>query len=232
MRTPSQPKRAELILVRHSLAIHKITLMRDRSAAMTLDIARYRRLMHEVGLILCAEVTRDLDLRNFPVDVGGDRPFEGQVLSQLDSVVIPLLRAGLGFEHAFFELMPMARTGHIGLFHDQDEQGQRIGGALVHYLTSFPTTPATDFFLLDPILVTGQTMTKAVRLLRDAGVPNERIRAVTMLASRTGADDFCGNPEHAGIRLYSVMLDEQNELGQLVPGVGDPGDRMYATGDF
>ncbi len=199
---------------------------------MMLDIARYRRLMHEVGLILCAEVTRDLELRSFPVDVGNDQPFEGRVLSQLDSVVIPLLRAGLGFEHAFFELLPMARTGHIGLFHDQDEEGRRLAGALVHYLTSFPTSPATDFFLLDPILVTGETMTKAVGLLREAGVPNDRIRAVTMLASHKGADDFCRNPDHAGIRLYTVMLDQQNELGQLVPGVGDPGDRMYATGDF
>ncbi len=199
---------------------------------MMLDIARYRRLMHEVGLILCAEVTRDLPLKASKVKVASGELYAGQELAQLDTVVIPILRAGLGFEHAFFELMPMARTGHIGLFHDQDDEGKRLSDGLVHYLTSFPTAPITEFFLLDPVMVTGATMTAAIAILREGGVPNERIRAVTMLASRSGAKAFCERPEHKGIRLYTVMLEDSNELGQLVPGVGDPGDRMYGTGDF
>ena len=45
-------------VVNHPLVQHKLTLMRDKQRSTK----GFRELMHEIGMLLCYEVTRDLPL--------------------------------------------------------------------------------------------------------------------------------------------------------------------------
>ena len=212
-----------LTVINHALAVHKLTLMRDQSPALRADIEKFRRLMREVGLILCSEATRDLPLQPWPIQVSGG-PFEAQVLEQVKLVIVPILRAGLVLAEAFFELVPMARSGHIGLFRDfhQDE--------LTNYLTSIPTAPVTDFFVLDPVIATSKTICKGVDILLDLDIQPERIRVVTLLAAQQGIEAFYSNHRHADVRIFTVAIDpEVDQNGYVVPGIGDAGDRLFGT---
>jgi uracil phosphoribosyltransferase len=212
-----------LTIIEHALAVHKLTLMRDRSRELGADIERFRRLMREVGLILCSEATRDLSLEPYQIEVS-DGKYEGLLLEQTKLVVIPILRAGLVLAEAFFELVPMARSGHIGLFRGfhPDE--------ITNYLTSIPSAPVTDFFVLDPVIATSKTICTAVDILLGLDVEPKRIRILSVIAARQGIEAFYSNPEHARIRLFTVAVDpELDEHGFVVPGIGDAGDRLFGT---
>jgi uracil phosphoribosyltransferase len=212
-----------LTVITHALAVHKLSLMRDRSRELGADIEKFRRLMREMGLILCSEATRDLPLQPWPVQVPGGE-FEAQILEQAKLVVIPILRAGLVLAEAFFELIPMARSGHIGLFRDfgRDE--------ITNYLTSIPSAPVTDFFVLDPVIATSKTICKAVDILLDLEVAPERIRVVSLVAARQGVETFYSNSNHVAIRLFTVAIDPDIDAhGLVLPGIGDAGDRLFGT---
>ncbi|MEX0627274.1 MAG: uracil phosphoribosyltransferase, partial [Cucumibacter sp.] len=45
-------------VVDHPLVQHKLTIMRDKDTST----ASFRRLLREIALLLCYEVTRDLEL--------------------------------------------------------------------------------------------------------------------------------------------------------------------------
>jgi len=212
-------QKQNFVLVTHALARHKLTLMRDK----TLKLERFRRLMHEIGLIMCAEATRDLDLQPWPVET----PFgmaEGETLRQSKLVVVPILRAGLVMADAFSQLLPMARTGHIGLFRENSEN------APTNYLTSIPSAPVTDFFIVDPLIATSKTIQKAVQILLDLGIVPGRIRVVSLIVAREGLESFYSHPSRVGIRLFALEVDpDLNAHGYIIPGLGDAGDRLFGT---
>jgi uracil phosphoribosyltransferase len=83
----------KVTVVDHPLVQHKLTLMRDKSRSTK----GFRQLLHEIGMLLCYEVTRDLPLEMVSeietplrADDGGPQ-IGGKKL-----VFAPILRAGLG----------------------------------------------------------------------------------------------------------------------------------------
>lgn len=213
------PTESGLICIDHALARHKLAMMRDKACGL----AMFGQLMREVGLILCAEATRDLAV--VPVTVQTPLGIAGGVrLAQADIMVVPILRAGLVFADAFRALLPNARTGHIGLFRDH------ASGEVATYLTSIRNSPSTEFFIVDPMIASANTIEKAVEMLLDIEVPAERIRVVSLLAARPGIERFYSDPRRAKIRIYTVEVDEiLDERGYLVPGLGDAGDRLFGS---
>jgi uracil phosphoribosyltransferase len=213
-------KYQSLTVIDHNLARHKLTLMRDRDC--TSD--RFRRLMRQTGLILCSEATRDLELISKPRPITTPvAQTKGYEREQETLVVIPVLRAGLILAESFSELLPRARTGHMGFFIDPQTN------TLQRYLTSIPSAPVTDFFLLDPVIAKGTTITAAVDiLLGDVGIDAEHIRIICILAAAPGIEAFYSDEKRAKIRIYAVAIDpEVNEQGYVVPGLGDAGGRLF-----
>ena len=84
-------------------------------------------------------------------------------------------------------------------------------------------------FLLDPMLATGGTLAAAMRFVFDRGA--EDVTAICLLAAPEGvqAVEKAFGPE-APITIVTAGLDERlNELGYIVPGLGDAGDRLYGV---
>lgn len=223
-------------IVEHSLAQHKLTLMRDRSRKTELDREKFRRLMREIGLIMCAEVTRKLRLKpsEFNIDAddrkdAGDRiKYEGMILNQHKIVVVPVIRGGLVLAEAFFELLPMAQGGHIGIHREFSERTVKV----INFFNAIPGAGDTDIILLDCVIVTGTTMKMAIDILLDLKVRPERIFVVSLIAHRGGLNRLFGkgNENFSKINVFTLDIDEDiDDEGNLVPGIGDVGMRLYGT---
>jgi uridine kinase len=81
--------------------------------------------------------------------------------------------------------------------------------------------------LMDPVLTTGHTATKAVETLLAKGVREERIIFLSILASPVGVARLCS--AHPRLRLVVAEIDHGVENGvELVPGLGEFGQRYYS----
>jgi uracil phosphoribosyltransferase len=200
----------------HPLVKHKLTLMRDKNTKPK----KFRQLIREISMLLCYEATIDLNTTDITVEspMGTARGVE-----LVDKVgLIPVLRAGLGMVDGIWEMMPGAEVWHIGLY--RDEQTLKP----VSYYNKLPTLPTVQVCLvLDPMLATGGSAVATVDLLKKWGA--RRIKFVGILAAPEGITRLQG--AHPDVAIHIAHIDSHlNEIGYIVPGLGDAGDRQFGTG--
>jgi uracil phosphoribosyltransferase len=120
------------------------------------------------------------------------------------------------------ELVPSARSGHIGLYRDH------VTHLPVEYLVKLPEPEGRLFILVDPMLATGNSACHAVEVLNRHGVEDARIRFVALVIAPEGMAHLARR--HPGLKVYGAALDERlNEDAYIVPGLGDAGDRLFGT---
>ena len=199
----------------HPLIRHKMALLRHTDTGPK----KFRELVRELSMLLCYEATRDLDLvpETVPTPMG---TADGQVL-RTKVGLIPVLRAGLGMVEGILEMIPSAQVWHIGLY--RDERTLRP----VEYYNKLPTEPTVQLCLvLDPMLATGGTAVATIDLLKRWG--SERIKYVGLLAAPEGIQRL--NGAHPDVDIHVGAVDERlNDIGYIVPGLGDAGDRQFGT---
>jgi uracil phosphoribosyltransferase len=119
------------------------------------------------------------------------------------------------------QLIPSARVGHIGTYRDHETLEP------ISYYFKVPAAEADrDFLVLDPMLATGGSAVDAVSKLKSAGVT--RIRMLCLVAAPEGVAAMAS--AHPDVPVYAAALDrELNELGYILPGLGDAGDRIFGT---
>jgi uracil phosphoribosyltransferase len=207
---------ANLIVVRHPLVQHKVTLLRDQRTPTKI----FKELVDEIAMLMAYEATADLPLEPVPVET----PLEqatGQRVAGKKLTLVPILRAGLGMVEGILRLVPSARVGHIGLYRDHDTLEP------VDYYFKVPGDAAErDFFVLDPMLATGGSAVSAVASLKRAGAT--RIRFLCLVAAPEGVRRLA--TAHSDVMIYCASLDrELNAAGYILPGLGDAGDRLFGT---
>ena len=217
---PSPPAPAaefpSLVLVRHPLVRHKLTLLRDRRTPTKI----FKELVDEIATLMAYEATRDLPLAPVPVET----PLEvmtGEAVSGKKLTLVPILRAGLGMVEGILRLVPSARVGHIGLYRDHSTLEP------VDYYFKVPGDASErEFFVLDPMLATGGSTASAVASLKRAGAT--RIKFLCLVAAPAGVRRLAA--AHPDVTIYAASLDrELNEQGYILPGLGDAGDRLFGT---
>ncbi|MCA1780737.1 MAG: uracil phosphoribosyltransferase [Dermatophilaceae bacterium] len=204
----------------HSLIAHKLTYLRDERT----DSPTFRRLAEELMTLLAYEATREVRIEPFTIRTPV-APTTGIKLSNPKPLVVPILRAGLGMLEGMVRLLPSAEVGFLGMHRDEETL------VATTYANRLPDD-LTDrqVFVLDPMLATGGSMVDAIRFLIDLGARD--ITCVTLLAAPEGIahmqDSFTDiDPP---ITLVTGAIDERlNELGYIVPGLGDAGDRLYGV---
>ena len=203
-------------VVEHPLVQHKLTLMRDK----TRSTKGFRQLLHEIGMLLCYEVTRDLPLELIEVETPM-APMRAPVLAGKKLVFAPILRAGMGFVDGMLELVPSARVAHIGLYREPKTL------VSVEYYFKAPEDVADRLVIvMDPMLATGNSAVAAVDRLKERGCSN--IRFLCLLATPEGIEKLRGH--HPEVHIWTAAIDEKlASHGYIVPGLGDAGDRMYGT---
>ena len=96
-------------VVDHPLIADSLTRVRDISTPNAL----FRQELERIGLLLIGEATRGLPTHAVTVQTPLTETLGRQLTNQ--PVVVPVLRAGLGFLHAAQELLPNADVGFIGV---------------------------------------------------------------------------------------------------------------------
>ncbi|MBV8487612.1 MAG: uracil phosphoribosyltransferase [Planctomycetaceae bacterium] len=205
-----------LFVSTHPVVHHMLGALRD----VRTGPPEFRHLVRRLAVLIATEATADLPTRDVTVQspLG---PAPARVLT--DKVgIVPVLRAGLGMAEGILELIPDAEVWHIGLF--RDEATLRP----MEYYNKFPARPRIKVALMvDPMLATGGSAVRTCEILKSAGVP--RLKLLSLIAAPEGiARVHQAMPD---VAIYVGTVDERlNEVGFIYPGLGDAGDRQFATG--
>ena len=205
-----------LTVVDHPLIQHKLTLMRRKETSTAI----FRQLLREISMLLAYEVTRDLKVAPRRIETPL-MEMEAPYLTGKKLALISILRAGNGLLDGVLELVPSARVGYIGLFRNEETL------QAVEYYFKVPTELDDRLVIaLDPMLATGNSVVAALNRLKEAGA--RRIRFMCLLAAPEGVENM--KNAHPDVPVYTAALDEKlNEIGYILPGLGDAGDRLYGT---
>ncbi len=205
-----------LIVVKHPLVQHKLTLMRQKDTST----AVFRQLLREISLLLAYEVTRELPMTTRTIETPL-KEMEAPILAGKKMALVSILRAGNGLLDGVLELIPSARVGFVGLYRNEETLEP------VQYYFKVPAEIEDRLVIVvDPMLATGNSSVAAVDLLKERGAKN--IRFLCLLAAPEGVERM--GKAHPDVPIVTAAVDEKlNEKGYIVPGLGDAGDRMYGT---
>jgi uracil phosphoribosyltransferase len=200
----------------HPLVAHKLTKLRDVNTSPK----KFRELVREISALLTYEATTDL--ATSPIDIM--TPMKGTTGVELKEKIglVPILRAGLGMVEGVWGLMPNAEVWHIGLYRDERTLQP------VEYYNKLPVAPTVQVCLvLDPMLATGGSAVATVDILKRWGV--NRIKFIGLLGAPEGVENM--QDHHPEVPIYLAAIDDHlNDIGYIVPGLGDAGDRQFGTG--
>ena len=206
----------KVVILDHPLIQHKLSILRDKKTS-TKD---FRQLINEISMLMIYEATRDLPLEDVqvetPMGLADCKHISGRKLA-----FVPILRAGLGMVDGALQLVPSARVGHIGLYRDEETLKP------VEYYCKLPKDiDQSDVFVVDPMLATGGSAIDAISQIKLRGP--RKITFMCVIAAPEGIKAL--EAVHPDVEVYCAACDSHlNEIGYIVPGVGDAGDRIFGT---
>jgi len=200
----------------HPLLQHKLTILRDE----TTGSKQFRELVEEIAMLMSYEVLRDLPLEDTEITTPMGAT-TGKVIPGRKLAIVPILRAGLGMVNGILNLVPSAKVGHIGLYRDHETLEPHS------YYCKLPEQIDERLVLvLDPMLATGGSVSAAVDFLKEAGATH--IKFVCIIAAPEGIKRL--SEAHPDVQIYCGCVDKKlNDIGYIVPGLGDAGDRIFGT---
>lgn len=216
-----QPTRAEVLnlprvhISTHPVMAHKMTLLRDKHT----EPPAFYRLVKEIGALLAYEATATLALEDLAIET----PLQATKGYRLAGGigVTPILRAGLGLAEGFREVISDAQVWHLGLRRDEHTLQ-----ALEYYNRLPHKVDLQVCYAVDPMLATGGSAIDALNILKRRGIP--RLSYVGIIAAPYGLLRL--SQAHPDVDIYVAALDETlNDIGYIVPGLGDAGDRQFGT---
>ncbi len=204
-----------LHIVAHPLISAELTQLRDPAC----PTQEFRQRVRRIASLMVPAVTANLQTEVVPCTTpleitSGTRVARGIIL-------VPVLRAGLGFLDGFLDLIPQAAVAHIGVARNEETLQPEP-----YYLKHPPALAEEEIVILDPMLATGGSAMEAIRSLRAAGA--RRIRFVCLVAAPEGISAVeRAFPE---VPIFTASLDRcLNSSGYILPGLGDAGDRLFGT---
>lgn len=199
----------------HPVVHHKIAALRSTATRP----AEFRSLVRSLATLIAQEATADLATREAPVTTPLG-PTTGRVLAETIGIV-PILRAGLGMADGVLDLLPDAEVWHVGLF--RDEHTLRP----TEYYNKLPSPcRVTLALVVDPMLATGGSAVRTCEVLQSVGIP--RLKLLALIAAPEGVERL--SRAMPDVPIHVGAIDERlNEVGFIYPGLGDAGDRQFAT---
>ena len=179
----------------------------------------FRRMAIRISLLLATEATRDVPSEEVSVQTPLG-PAPGRRVRR-GVVVVPVLRAGLGMADQAHALIPESQMGFVGLARDEQTLEP------TPYMESLPESLADrPVYVLDPMLATGGSMVHTIELLTGRGATD--VTAICALAAPEGLVTLAA--ANLPVRVVTASVDERlNEIGYIVPGLGDAGDRQFGA---
>ena len=206
----------QVFVMDHPLIQHKLTFLRKKETGSK----EFRELVSEIAMLMCYEATRDLPLEDTEIETPMGKAVT-KVIAGRKLAFVPILRAGLGMVEGVLTLVPAAKVGHIGLYRDHQTLQP------VEYYHKLPQDiEKRDVIVLDPMLATGGSAIDSVEIIKRSHPKS--IKFMCIIAAPEGIEAF--TKAHPDVQLYCAAIDERlNDIGYIVPGLGDAGDRIFGT---
>lgn len=204
------------IILNHPMIKHKIAILRNEKTSTK----EFRELISELAMLLCYEALSDAKSQEVVVKTPITET-KGYKVDENNYAFVPILRAGMGMVDGVLRLMPNAKIGHIGLYRNEETLEP------VKYYCKLPENIENkEVILLDPMLATGGSGSAAITMLKRDGV--KKIKFLCVIAAPDGINKI--KEDHPDVQIYCAQLDDHlNDVGYIVPGLGDAGDRIYGT---
>lgn len=206
----------EPIVLTHPLVKHKLAILRDKKSGTK----EFRELATELSTMLCYEATKDAPLYETEIETPITKT-KVEKLNEDHYAFLPILRAGMGMLDGVLNIIPNAKVGHIGLFRNEETLEP------TQYYFKVPSgIEERTVIILDPMLATGGSACDAIASVKKIGVKN--IKFLCIISAPEGIARI--QKEHPDVQIYTTSIDEKlNEVGYIVPGLGDAGDRIFGT---
>ncbi|MEO8615935.1 MAG: uracil phosphoribosyltransferase, partial [Luteolibacter sp.] len=135
----------------HPLIAEELTRLRDPACPSP----EFRQRVRRIASLMVPAVTANLGTTIVPCNT----PLEitsGVKISR-GIILVPVLRAGLGFLDGFLDLIPQASVAHIGL-----ARNEKTLVPEPYYLKHPPALGECEIIILDPMLATGNSAVAAL----------------------------------------------------------------------
>jgi uracil phosphoribosyltransferase len=204
----------------HPLITHKITVLRDKNTPSP----TFRLLVEELVTLLAYEATRDVKVQEVEVETPLIKT-KGVHLSNPQPIIVPVLRAGLGMLEGMMKLLPTAEVGFLGIKRNEETlEPFTYAERLPDDLTG------RQVFIIDPMLATGGTLIDSINYVFARGATD--VTAVCLLGAPEGLKAVEESVGNKNVTIVLGALDEKlNDIGYIVPGLGDAGDRLYGLAE-
>jgi uracil phosphoribosyltransferase len=202
--------------VTHPLVKHKVGLLREDG----ISTKKFRELTGELARLLAYEATADFPLETVTMNCWSG-PTDVQQISGRKVTVVPILRAGLGMLDGVLDMIPNAKVSVVGLSRNHETlQPENYFEKFVGHLDE------RTALIIDPMLATAGSMIATVDMLKRRGCKD--IRALVLVAAPEGVAAVNAAPPHVRGGT-AASHSHHNELGYIIPGLGDAGDKIFGT---
>ncbi|WP_033160243.1 uracil phosphoribosyltransferase [Mycoplasmoides alvi] len=202
-------------VIDHPLVKDKLTKIRDKNTKSK----DFRDLLREITALMMYEVAKFYPLKKINIETPISKTIGYQLKNEL--VLVPILRAGLGMVDGISQIVPSVKIGHIGLYRNEKTLNP------IEYYTKLPNSVKNaDVLVLDPMLATGNSLSKAIDLIKK--FKPKSIKYLGLVGSYFGLKKV--QKDHPDVDIFLAGLDEKlNKDGYITPGLGDAGDRLFGT---
>ena len=204
------------VVLNHPIITHKLSILRDKKTGTK----KFRELIREISVLLCYEALKDAELDEVTINTPLEE-YKTKSLNEDKYAFVPILRAGMSMVEGIINVIPNAKIGHIGLYRNEETLEP------VEYYYKMPKKINERIvFVLDPMLATGGSAIATIDRLKKDGV--KKIKFLCIIAAPEGLANL--KKAHKDVEIYCAAKDRQlNEVGYILPGLGDAGDRVYGT---
>jgi uracil phosphoribosyltransferase len=203
-------------VVNHPLVSHKLAILRNKNTGTK----EFRELAGELAELICIEATRDAKLYEKEIETPMGKT-KVHMINEDDYAFLPIMRAGISMVDGVVNVIPNAKIGHIGLYRNEETLKP------VKYYYKMPKgIENREVIVLDPMLATGGSGCDAITMLKESGA--KKIKFLAIIAAPEGIKRM--QEEHPDVQIYCAAVDKKlNDIGYIVPGLGDAGDRIFGT---
>lgn len=197
-----------------------IAVLRDKMTGPP----EFRRRLYQLGRYLAYELAKDLPVETKTVESPLGRANFLDVGKDL--VILGILRAALPMAEGVFEEFPEAQIGFLSASRGDmlDEHGRNF--EIQNNYVKIPPCEGKVVLLVDPMLASASTLLTVVETIQ------ERKPEKIVVLSAIGTDYGIGRLQtnYPDLEIFIGVIDPVlNEVGYIVPGLGDAGDRAYNT---
>ena len=153
-----------------------------------------------------------------PTDSKTDgKKFKGKICG------VSILRSGEAMEKALREVCKRIRIGKILIQRDENTAKPNL------IYSKLPEDISKRYvLLLDPMLATGGSVCRAISVLKEKNVEEDRIIFVNLISCPEGINKL--KKEFPNVKMITGIIDKGlNKKAYILPGLGDFGDRYYGS---